>query len=231
MSLPNSSGIMPAAKAAAAPPEEPPDVISRFHGLRVVPKSGLSHWKSQAIVDKLDLPAIVTPARLNRDTLGASEFGRKFAMGGKPDVAANPSTAMLSFTVIGMPSSGPRTAFAARLSSLSLAVFRAASTSIATMALTVGLTASIRSTVAINNSSALSSFLLSAEESCCAVEKGPIWTFPCTLIGIPPFLPVYDKTRCPHIYSRATENFSDTCSGPKDVRCHSAMQESRARPT
>jgi hypothetical protein len=29
-----------------------------------------------AIMDKLDLPTIVTPARLNRDTLGASEFGR-----------------------------------------------------------------------------------------------------------------------------------------------------------
>src|SRR5215475_2388407 len=92
MSLPNSSGIMPAAKAAAAPPEEPPDVISRFQGLRVVPKSGLSHWKSMAIVDKLDLPTIVTPARLNRDTLGASQFGRKFARGGKPDVSGNPST-------------------------------------------------------------------------------------------------------------------------------------------
>jgi hypothetical protein len=144
----------------------------------------LSRWKSLAIVDKLDLPTIVTPARLNRDTLGASEFGRKFAGGGKPDVAGNPSTAMLSFTVIVMPSSGPRTAFAARLSSLSLAAFRAASTSIATMALTVGLIASIRSTVAINNSSALSSFLLSAEESCCAVENGPNETFALSVIRL-----------------------------------------------
>src|SRR5215831_6691942 len=115
MSLPNSSGIMPAAKAAAAPPEEPPDVISGFQGLRVVLKSGLSHWKSIAIEDKLDLPTIATPARLNRATLGASEFGRKFASGGKPDVAGNPSTAMLSFTVIVLPSSGPRSAFAAPL--------------------------------------------------------------------------------------------------------------------
>jgi hypothetical protein len=65
---------MPVAKAA--PPDEPPDVISGFQGLRVVPKSGLSHWKSLAIVDKLDLPTIVTPARLSRDTLGASEIGR-----------------------------------------------------------------------------------------------------------------------------------------------------------
>jgi hypothetical protein len=67
---------MPVAKAAAAPPDEPPDVISGFQGFRVVPKSGLSHWKSLAIVDKLDFPTIVTPARRNRNTLGASEFGR-----------------------------------------------------------------------------------------------------------------------------------------------------------
>ncbi len=117
---------------------------------------------------------------LSLDTLGASEFGRKFARGGRPDVAGNPSTAMLSFTLIVMPSSGPRTAFAARLSSLSLAAFRAASTSIARMALT----APIRSTVAINNSSALSSFLLSAEESCCAVEKGPNETFALSVIRL-----------------------------------------------
>ena len=60
----------------------------------------------------------------------------------------------------------------------------------ATMALTVGLIASIRSTVAINNSSALSSFLLSARESSWAVEKGPNEVFAPGVI------------RCPNIFPR-----------------------------
>ena len=33
---------MPAATAAAAPPEDPPGVFAGFHGLRVTPVSGLS---------------------------------------------------------------------------------------------------------------------------------------------------------------------------------------------
>jgi hypothetical protein len=36
-SLPCASGTMPAATAAAEPPDEPPGVRSRFHGLRVTP--------------------------------------------------------------------------------------------------------------------------------------------------------------------------------------------------
>ena len=38
-SLACAAGTMPAATAAAAPPDEPPAVCSRFHGLRVLPKS------------------------------------------------------------------------------------------------------------------------------------------------------------------------------------------------
>ena len=40
-SVPSASVVMPAATAAPAPPEEPPGVYSRFHGLRVTPQSGL----------------------------------------------------------------------------------------------------------------------------------------------------------------------------------------------
>src|SRR6516162_2137647 len=36
-SLPVQMGIIPAATAAAEPPDEPPGVRSAFHGLRVVP--------------------------------------------------------------------------------------------------------------------------------------------------------------------------------------------------
>src|SRR3990170_8315129 len=40
--VPTASGPMPEATAAAAPPEEPPGVFAVFHGLRVMPVSGLS---------------------------------------------------------------------------------------------------------------------------------------------------------------------------------------------
>src|SRR6187200_2479659 len=41
-SVPTASGPMPDATAAAAPPEDPPGVFAGFHGLRVMPVSGLS---------------------------------------------------------------------------------------------------------------------------------------------------------------------------------------------
>ena len=41
MSLPISAPASPAAIATAEPPDEPPHVRSRFHGLRVMPKIGL----------------------------------------------------------------------------------------------------------------------------------------------------------------------------------------------
>jgi hypothetical protein len=39
LSLPCAKGRIPAATAAAEPPLDPPAVRSRFHGLRVAPKS------------------------------------------------------------------------------------------------------------------------------------------------------------------------------------------------
>ena len=41
-SVPSAIGVMPAATEAAAPALEPPGVFCRFHGLRVMPVSGLS---------------------------------------------------------------------------------------------------------------------------------------------------------------------------------------------
>src|SRR4051794_32091302 len=39
-SLPVQAGSIPEATAAAEPPDDPPGVASRFHGLRVIPCSG-----------------------------------------------------------------------------------------------------------------------------------------------------------------------------------------------
>ena len=46
MSLPSSSGVSPAANAAAEPPDEPPTLRVVSHGLFVVPKTGFDVWRS-----------------------------------------------------------------------------------------------------------------------------------------------------------------------------------------
>ena len=48
MSEPSSSGVRPAARAAAAPPDEPPVVRVVSHGLLVTPKGWLKVWRSPA---------------------------------------------------------------------------------------------------------------------------------------------------------------------------------------
>src|SRR5262245_3063602 len=49
MSLPRPIGDMPTARAAPSPPDEPPAVRSRFHGLHVMPYSAESVWIRSAM--------------------------------------------------------------------------------------------------------------------------------------------------------------------------------------
>src|ERR1700730_17137244 len=61
-SEPRPAGTSAAATAAAEPPEDPPDVWSRLHGLRVTPNarpSVIGHCPSSGVVV---LPAITAPA-------------------------------------------------------------------------------------------------------------------------------------------------------------------------
>src|SRR6202044_2187147 len=62
----------PAATAAALPPEDPPGVCRRDHGLRVCPKPGPlvnGHWPSSQV---FVLPTITAPAAFRRRTTSAS---------------------------------------------------------------------------------------------------------------------------------------------------------------
>ena len=63
---------MPAAMAAPLPPDEPPGVWSRFHGLRVAPNSGFSvsgfHPSSGVFV----FPTTTHPAATSRATRAES---------------------------------------------------------------------------------------------------------------------------------------------------------------
>src|SRR5919197_628469 len=74
-SVPRANGPSPAATAAPAPPDEPPGVRSRFHGLRVTPKTRLSVIPTQPKVGVLVLPSRMAPAALSRATDGASSAG------------------------------------------------------------------------------------------------------------------------------------------------------------
>ena len=73
-SVPTASGPMPAATAAAAPPDEPPGVIFGFQGLRVMPVRGLSVTPFQPNSGVVVLPSSTAPCSRRRATAGASSF-------------------------------------------------------------------------------------------------------------------------------------------------------------
>ena len=54
---------MPAATAAALPPEEPPVLREMSKGLRLGPKSGLSQVPRNPITGLFVLPTMIAPAR------------------------------------------------------------------------------------------------------------------------------------------------------------------------
>src|SRR5262245_65859096 len=72
MSLPRSSHDIPLATAAHEPPLEPPGVRSRFHGLFVRPKTGLSVCGCDANGGVFVLPTTIAPAARRRATAGPS---------------------------------------------------------------------------------------------------------------------------------------------------------------
>ena len=71
---------MPAATAAAPPPEEPPGVFAGFQGLRVMPVSGLSVTPFQPNSGVVVLPSSTAPCSRSRATAGASSFHGPFGI-------------------------------------------------------------------------------------------------------------------------------------------------------
>src|ERR1700721_2343973 len=67
-SLPCATGTIPDATAAAAPPEEPPGVLSKSHGLRVGPKIRASETGRIPYSGSVVVPTITKPARFRRAT-------------------------------------------------------------------------------------------------------------------------------------------------------------------
>ena len=136
-SLPVASGTMPAAIAAAEPPEEPPAVCARFHGFRVVPWRAFSVREVQPCSGVLVLPMTMQPAWRRRATKDESlEAGMASACNDEPKVVGSPAASSRSLTPIGIPASGPGSPPAAMTWSIAAACRSACSASTATKALT-----------------------------------------------------------------------------------------------
>ncbi len=74
-SLPCASGTMPDATAAAAPPDEPPGVLSVSHGLRAGPKRRDSVTGTIPNSGRFVFPTSTKPASRSRRTTNASRSG------------------------------------------------------------------------------------------------------------------------------------------------------------
>ena len=67
--LPSAAGTIPAPTAAADPLLEPPGLLSRFQGFRVIEGSPLANWVVTV------LPSATAPASLSRPVQAASSSG------------------------------------------------------------------------------------------------------------------------------------------------------------
>ena len=148
---------MPDASAAAAPPDDPPAVTRRSYGLRVVPNSWLKVWPPAANSGMLVLPRVITPAAFIRSITRSSTSGTNSARTREPKVVRIPAVRWLSLCATGSPCSGPVNRPCAASASAAAACASAASAVSVTMALTAGLTDSIRSRWARTTSRAESS--------------------------------------------------------------------------
>ena len=95
----------PAAIALPEPPDEPPGVRWRSHGLRVMPNVGDSVHGVTVTSGTCVLPMITAPAERSRRTSSASAAtGPPWAS--VPKAVASPATSMSSLIANGTPSSG-----------------------------------------------------------------------------------------------------------------------------
>ncbi len=149
-SVPMASGPSPAATAALAPPLEPPGVRSRFHGLRVGPKSRLWVAPIQPIIGVLVLPSWSAPAASMRSTIGALSAGTLSAKRRVPNVVRMPRVITRSLVENGTPCSGPRRApFRPTARSAARAALSAWSAVTVTKAFSRGLSRSMRASTAV----------------------------------------------------------------------------------
>ena len=109
VSEPNAIGTMPAATAAAEPPDEPPGTRVRSMGLRAGPYAENSVDEPIANSSMFPLPTRIAPAsrsfRATVDSYGLTYPSRIF----EPHEVLSMVVAMLSFSTTGTPASAPPT--------------------------------------------------------------------------------------------------------------------------
>ena len=108
-SLPMDRRTTPAATAAAQP-LLPPGVSDGFHGLRVMPKAGLSVMPFQLNSGARVLPSSTAPASASRCTNTVWAAAGSADVSAEPRRVGQPRTAANSLMATGMPSSGPSAA-------------------------------------------------------------------------------------------------------------------------
>ena len=143
-SVPTAVAPKPAATAAAAPPEEPPGVLSRFHGLRVTPVSGLMVTGPVPYSGTVFLPRMTAPPSRSRATAAQSSAAGRSSDRSEPQRVGMPATFSVSLTVSGTPSTGPSADPAAQRPADASAAARAPASSRWQTALTRPLWAAMR---------------------------------------------------------------------------------------
>ena len=143
-SEPVASATWPSASATAEPPEEPAQVLAGSKGLPVGPYTRLVVLAPAPNSGVLVLPTMTPAARRMFATLNSSSAGTLSLNSSEPNVVLSPAVACRSFTPMGSPASKPASSPRPIDNSISFARLRAASTSIATIALTAELVFSMR---------------------------------------------------------------------------------------
>jgi hypothetical protein len=106
-SLPWASDSIPAATAAALPPDEPPGVRAVSHGLRVAPNRCGSVTGRMPSSGTLVLPTTIAPASRRRRTTALSIDGTQSPVARMPKVVRMPSVrARMSLMATGTPARG-----------------------------------------------------------------------------------------------------------------------------
>src|SRR5690606_8351705 len=102
-----ASGTMPEATAAAAPPDEPPDECSRFHGLRQGLRNRDAVVASRPNSGVLLLPTMMKPAFSFAAISGSVSAEMFSANMREPEELRVPFRLSRSFTRFGTPVNGP----------------------------------------------------------------------------------------------------------------------------
>ena len=106
LSLPVARVAVPEAMAAAAPPEEAPQVMAGFQGLRVVPCRRDVQVQGQTNSGQVVSAWQMAPACSSRSTAGWVVAAMLFLKISEPKLCGLPATAVSSLTVSVSPSRG-----------------------------------------------------------------------------------------------------------------------------